>query len=60
MGDACMYAPREQGSVRTAMQSLSGDVGKKVLSVIRSSKKNNISTISAQEARKRIEAARKK
>ena len=55
-----MYASYKQVSVRTAMLSLKGEVGKKVFSAIRSSKRNNLSTLSAQEARKKIEAARKR
>ena len=55
-----MYASNKQVSVRTAMLSLKGEVGKKVFPAIRSSKRNNLSTLSAQEARKKIEAARKR
>ncbi len=55
-----MYTSREQNFLRAAMLSLKGDIGEKVFSVIRSSKKNNISEMASKEARKKIEAARKK
>lgn len=56
-GDAYMYASKAEASLRAAMLSLEGDIGEKVFSIIRSSKKNNKSEVASKEVKKKIEAA---
>lgn len=59
IGDGLMYAPKNQKTIRLAMTTLDGDLGRKVFTEIRAAKKKSTSQSAAKEIRKRIMAAEK-